>query len=496
MAFIFGVFRAFEANLLLYAHFESRTKTRARIHAGAVPRFPMHLNQPMNAIERRAVSGLGLIFALRLLGLFLILPVFAVYAETLDGYTPFLAGVALGVYGLTQGLLQLPFGLASDRFGRKPVIAFGLAMFAAGSVLAALSTTLTGVIVGRALQGAGAIAAAVIALTADLTREEQRTKAMAVIGITIGASFVASLMLGPVLNRWFGVPGIFWLTAVLAVGGLAVLAFWVPAPVSGVTPPARLPTVRQFGALLKDARLLRFDLGIFFLHAGLTALFAVVPLALVRHAGLAISDHWIVYLPVMLASALVMLPLILMAERRHRVREVFIGAVSLLVLSQLGLYFGFGSLAGLCAGLFIFFVGFNVLESQLPSLISRAAPPSAKGMAIGVYTTFEFLGAFAGGALGGWLHGRFGVDAVFLLTTVLFGLWLWLAFTMPPVEYFATHTLRVGRRVETEARQLARELAAVRGVIEATVMADEGLAYLKVDPRHLDRHALQRFAHS
>jgi MFS family permease len=454
----------------------------------------MRLNQPMNAVERRAVSGLGLIFALRLLGLFLILPVFAVYAETLDGYTPFLAGVALGVYGLTQGLLQLPYGLASDRLGRKPVIAFGLVVFAAGSVLAALSTTLTGVIAGRALQGAGAIAAAVIALTADLTREEQRTKAMAVIGITIGASFVASLMLGPVLNHWLGVPGIFWLTAVLAVGGLAVLAFWVPAPVSGATPPARLPTARQFTALLKDARLLRFDLGIFFLHAGLTALFVVVPLALVRHAGLPLSEHWLVYLPVMLASVLAMLPLILIAERKHRVREMFIAAVLLLALSQVGLYLGFGSLTGLAIGLFVFFVGFNALESQLPSLISRAAPPASKGTAIGVYTTFEFLGAFAGGAAGGWLHGHFGIEAVFLFTGALFGLWLWLAVTMPPVEHFTTQILRVGRRGRSDAQQLARELAAVRGVVEATVIADEGLAYLKVDRRQLDRPTLERIA--
>jgi MFS family permease len=456
----------------------------------------MRLSDPMNANERRAVTGLGLIFALRMLGLFLILPVFAVYAETLDGHTPFLTGVALGMYGLTQGLLQLPFGYASDRFGRKPVIAFGLVVFAVGSVVAALATSLGGVIVGRALQGAGAIAAAVIALTADLTREEQRTKAMAVIGISIGASFVASLILGPVLNRWIGVPGIFWLTAGLAAGGMAVLSLWVPTPVSGAAPPARLPRAREFGALLRDPRLLRLDLGIFFLHAGLTALFVVVPLALVRHAGLALADHWQVYLPVMLASAVVMLPLILLAERWQRVRTLFIGAVALLVLSQLGLYVGFNSLIGLYAGLFVFFVGFNTLESQLPSLISRAAPSDAKGAAIGVYTTFEFLGVFAGGSLGGWLHGHFGIGAVFVLILALFGLWLSLALTMPPVEYFTTQTLRVGRRAAADARQLARELAAVRGVIEATVLVEEGVAHLKVDRHRLDRRALDRIRNS
>jgi MFS family permease len=456
----------------------------------------MRLSQPFNPIERRAVSGLSLIFALRLLGLFLILPVFAVYAESLDGYTPFLAGIALGAYGLTQGLLQLVYGMASDRFGRKPVIAFGLLVFAAGSVLAALSTSLAGVIVGRALQGAGAIAAAVIALTADLTREQQRTKAMAAIGITVGASFVVSLMLGPVLNHWLGVPGIFWLTAMLAMGGLAVLAWWVPTPVVAATAEAKLPTARQFSALLRDARLLRYDLGIFFLHAGLTALFVVVPLSLVRHAGLAVSDHWQIYLPVILGSAAVMLPLILMAERRHRVREVFAGAVLLLVLSQVGLALWHASLTGMVAGLLIFFIGFNVLESQLPSLISRAAPATAKGAAIGVYTTFEFFGAFAGGALGGWLHGRFGVESVFVLTLSFFVAWLALAMTMPAVEHLMTRTVRIGRRSPVDAQQLARELAAVRGVVEATVLVDEGLAHLKVDQRHLDHRALDRLTQS
>ncbi len=395
----------------------------------------MRLSQPLTRLERRAVTGLGGIFALRLFGLFLILPVFAVYAETLDGYDVALAGLALGIYGLTQGLLQIPFGRLSDRFGRKPVIAVGLLIFIAGSVVAALSTSLTGVMIGRALQGAGAIAAAVIAMLADLTRDSQRTKAMAVVGITVGASFVLSLMFAPLLDGLIGVRGIFWLTALLAAFAMLVLFLWVPSPVSA--PAARLPGSiwRHIGELLRNPALWRLDLGIFFLHAALTSVFVVVPLALMRHAGLPTPSHWQVYLPVMLASAAVMLPLVLAAERWRRTREVFLVAVGLLVLSQILLAAGYQSFVVLAAALFVFFVGFNVLEAQLPSLVSRAAPASAKGLAIGIYSTFEFVGAFAGGAIGGLLHARLGMTAVFVFSAALMAIW-WLLMAFSARRHF------------------------------------------------------------
>lgn len=446
----------------------------------------------MNALERRSVSGLAAIFALRLMGLFLILPVFAVYAPSLEGYTPELAGFALGVYGLTQGLLQIAYGAASDRFGRKPVIALGLIVFVVGSVVAALSTSILGVILGRALQGAGAVAAAVIALIADQTREEQRTKAMAVVGMIVGGSFVLSLLLGPVLTGVIGVPGIFWLTAVLAASGLAVLAWWVPPAPPRAAVHAPLPHATQFVALLKDPQLLRLDFGIFFLHCALTALFVVVPLALVHQAALPVAEHWKVYLPVMMASAALMFPLLLMAERKQLVREMFILSVAVLVVSQLMFYTGHDSLVGLVAGLFVFFVAFNLLEAQLPSLISRAAPAEAKGMAIGVYSTFEFLGAFVGGAAGGVLHRHYGIPGVFLFGAVVLTLWLVFALTMPRVGHVVRETLRIGRRRPEEAGRLAEEFAAVRGVIEATVAAEEGFAHLKLDRQRLDHHALEK----
>lgn len=447
---------------------------------------------PMNSLERRAVGGLAGIFALRMMGLFLILPVFALYAEGLRGHTALLVGLALGVYGLTQAVFQIPLGKLSDRIGRKPVIAGGLLLFAVGSVVAALSDTMLGVIIGRALQGAGAIAAAVLALAADLTRDEQRTKAMAIIGVSIGTSFILSMVLGSVLNESIGVPGIFWLTAALALGGIAVLMFWVPTPATPGRLPATSATPVQFREVLRNPRLLRLDIGIFILHCVLTALFVVVPLALVKHAGLASSGHWAVYVPVMLLSAVFMIPLIILAERKGLMRQIFAGTVLLLAVAQLVMWQGYQSLAGLVTGLFLFFLAFNFLEAALPSLVSRAAPLASKGTAIGVYTTFEFLGAFAGGAAGGWLYGEFGIGAVFIFSAVLLLLWFALALNTPAATHLTTRTVNVGPQAPAEAQMMAQRLGAVPGVAEAVVMAEEGVAYLKVDAGRLDQEALER----
>ncbi len=449
---------------------------------------------PMTSIERRAVAGLAGIFALRLLGLFLILPVFALYAETLAGHTPFLVGMALGVYGLTQACLQIAFGMASDRFGRKPVIVAGLVIFAIGSATAALADTIHGVIFGRALQGAGAISAAIVALIADLTREEQRTKAMAIVGMTVGASFVVSLLLGPVLSAFIGVPGIFWLTALLAAAGIVVLMRSVPTPIRTSLHRDAEAVPRQFARVLRDTRLLRLDFGIFILHCALTSLFVVVPVALKQYAGMPSERHWEVYLPVMLLSVLPLFPAIFLAERRRLVRPVFAGAVLVLGLSQAALYTRHMSLAAVGLGLLLFFSAFNVLEATLPSLISRTAPADAKGTAIGVYSTFEFLGAFVGGATGGWLTGHYGMASVYAFNGVLLALWFVLTLSMPPMRYLTTRLVRVGPRGSLEARELARRLAAVRGVAEATVIAEEGVAYLKVDDRSLDLATLSKYA--
>ncbi|MDH5648394.1 MAG: MFS transporter [Gammaproteobacteria bacterium] len=434
---------------------------------------------PMNPAERRAVSGLAGIFALRMLGLFLILPVFSLYAESLAGHTPFLVGLALGIYGLTQSLFQIPLGAASDRFGRKPVIALGLLVFALGSVVAALSHSIHGVIIGRALQGAGAIASAALALTADLTRDNQRTKAMAIIGITIGGSFMVSLLLGPILGSRLGVPGIFWLTAVAVILALPVLFLWVPTAITMKTHKAL--SWEAFSGVLRHPQLIRLNVGIFMLHCVLMALFVALPKVLVTYAQIPLERHWQLYVPVLLASVVVMAPFVLLADRKNIMRQVFSGAVLLLLVSQLFLFFEYKNFIGVVAGLFLFFVAFNFLEASLPSLVSRTAPARNKGAALGVYSTFEFFGAFVGGISGGTVYGAWGLHTVFLFSGLILIPWCVLAFTMKMPRLLSTRTVTVGRQAPEKAEEIAKRLSTLPGVTEAVVNADEGVAYLTVD---------------
>jgi MFS family permease len=445
----------------------------------------------MAAVELRAAVSLAGIFALRMLGLFMILPVFALYAEKLEGATPALMGLALGAYGMTQALLQIPFGLLSDRFGRKPLILAGLFLFALGSVVAALSDGIYGIILGRALQGSGAIAAAVMALAADLTREEHRTKVMAIIGMSIGLSFSVSLVAGPILDHWIGIAGIFWLTAVLALLGIAVLVSVVPTPVSSHIHRDAEPVPAQFGQVLRDAQLLRLDFGILTLHMILTASFTALPLVLRDYAGLPASRHWWVYLPVLVLSVITMIPLIIYGERRRRVKTVFLGAIVAVVASMLGLAEGYRSLMGIVVSLFVFYVGFNVLESSLPSLISRMAPPASKGTAMGFYSSSQFLGAFLGGSIGGWLHGAAGFSGVFVFCAAGGAVWFAVAIAMADVQYLKTRLLRVGTIAADEATLLSKRLSGVAGVVDVVVIPEEGVAYLKVDEKLLDENAIE-----
>ena len=377
----------------------------------------------MSRLEIRASVSLASIFALRLLGLFLILPVFAVYAQSIPGGTDAaLVGLALGIYGLTQGVLQIPFGAASDRWGRKPVIAAGLIVFAAGSFIAALADDIVWTIVGRAIQGAGAISAAVTAFIADATRDEHRTKAMALVGASVGLTFAGSLVLAPVLYAAIGVKGLFAMTGVLVIGAIGVL-LWVVPSASLLPPKAEHADQNGARAAVFDPQLLRLNVGIFALHTVLMAMFVVIPVLLVESGELPLSQHWKVYLPVVLASFALMMKPLLVAERRALVRPLFIGSIVLVLIAQLGFWLHGGALIWFALWLLIFFTGFNILEACLPSLVSRIAPPSAKGFALGIYNTAQALGLFAGGALGGVIAAQWGSEAVFVFAAIVTAAW-------------------------------------------------------------------------
>ena len=378
----------------------------------------------MNTDERRATAGLSVIFGLRMLGLFLILPVFALYGSDLDGATPALIGLAIGAYGLTQALLQIPFGMLSDRLGRRPVIVAGLLIFAFGSVVAAEADSVQVVIIGRALQGCGAIAAAVMALAADLTRDDQRTKAMAFIGISVGAAFLIALVAGPGIAAVAGLRGVFWATAGLAVVAVGLLYLVVPAGGEVVFRPEVNARAGGLPVVLRHPDLLRLDLGILVLHLVLTASFVVLPVVLEAQLGIARERHWLVYVPVLLLSVAGMAVLIAIGERRRILHRLLAGVAGLVIIADL-LLAGFSDrLAVMLFALWLFFVGFNTLEASLPSLLTRFAPEGMRGTALGVYSTAQFLGAFLGGTFGGLIYGGAGITGVFVFCAAAAGLWL------------------------------------------------------------------------
>ncbi len=393
--------------------------------ADASDSAPTRDDAHMTPLELRASVSLASIFALRMLGLFLILPVFAVHARGIPGGDDAtLVGLALGIYGLTQAVLQLPFGMASDRWGRKPVIVAGLLLFALGSFVAAGATGIVVTIIGRALQGAGAISAAVNAFVADSTRDSQRTKAMAMVGGSIGVTFALSLVGAPLLYEAIGMGGIFSLTGVLALAAIAVVAFVVPPVPRAIVADASRTALRD---VVREPDLLRLNFGIFSLHAVQMAMFVVLPTWLADRAGVPVSEHWKIYLPVVLLSFLLMLPPLFWSERRGKLRVVFLASIAMVLVVQLALVAQPSGLLPFAVLLLVFFAGFNVLEASLPSLISRLAPVDAKGAALGVYNTTQSLGLFFGGVLGGWVQQVWGRPAVFVACAALMALWLLVA---------------------------------------------------------------------
>lgn len=385
--------------------------------------------------ERRAAMGLAAIFALRMLGLFIVLPVFAVAARNLIGGQEVAAvGLALGAYGLTQAFLQLPLGLAADRWGRKPVIAFGLTLFVIGSMICATADSIEAMTWGRMIQGSGAISAAITALVADLTRDSQRSKAMAMIGGSIALMFALSLAVAPVIYGWIGLNGLFWFTSALGLG-----AFWALFRLVPPAPPLPKPVTGTFLQVLMEPRLFRLNLGVFMLHAIQIAMWVAVPALLIQQADLPLAQHWMVYLPAVLAALVLLWPAMMQAERYKRMAQVYSVAIGLLCLAQVG-FLGFlqwSEIGSLVATLLIFmlialfFSGFNMLEALQPSLISRIAPPAGKAQALGIYNTLQSLGLFTGGAMGGLLLQVAGYQAVFAGCGALALIWLLISLIWP-----------------------------------------------------------------
>lgn len=441
----------------------------------------------LTPLERRSIVTLASVYGLRMFGLFLILPVLAIYSEQLEGATPMMMGIALGIYGITQAIFQIPFGMLSDRFGRKPLIIFGLLIFAAGSLVAAASSTIGGVIIGRALQGAGAIAAVVLALTSDLTREDQRTKAMAIIGMTIGFSFLLALIAAPILEFFIGVKGLFVMTAVLALASIFVVWKLVPTPVQTFNLEVRAVPTKML-RLLRNPQLIRLDAGIFILHFVLMAMFVVVPVIMLEQLDLQTHKHWQVYVPALLASIVFMVPMIILSSRKTWLMRIFVSAICILLFSQILLLWRPMGINGLIVCLFFFFWGFNLLEAMLPSLVSRVAPAASKGSAMGVYNTFQFTGVFFGGFLGGTLYGAYGVNAVFALCACLLILWVYIVRSAPQIRLLdslvVTFTVDAGSDCKTK-------LEAVEGIEEVIIMQGERIAYLKVDKERLDVEAME-----
>ena len=439
----------------------------------------------LNNVEKKAAFSLATVFGLRMLGLFMILPVFAIYGEQLVGYSPIWVGLAIGAYGLTQALLQIPMGILSDKFGRKPIILVGLLIFLLGSIVAALSESIYGVVLGRALQGMGAIASAVLALAADLSREEQRPKVMATIGMFIGLSFTLAMILGPIVAKSYGLSGLFWLTAILTVGAMFMIQFMVPYSVNKAPRGDHVALPAQIFKLINEPQLFRLNLGVFILHMALTACFVVLPKYFVN-AGLALAQHWQLYLPVLLGSFFLMVPFMIMAIKKQKEKQMFNAAVVLLTVSLMLLWLMPSNLFTLVVVIMLFFTAFNYLEATMPSILSRIAPVGVKGSVMGVYSSSQFMGAFAGGVVGGLIVSEWGDQQVFLIMAIMAMVWFIASLGMKPLKKSKSYSFKTTIDCEQTAEKVAEELINLPGVLEATLVHDESVAYLKINDKVAD----------
>ncbi|BBP42623.1 MFS transporter [Thiosulfativibrio zosterae] len=451
----------------------------------------------MQPQEKQAAFAVAGIFATRMLGLFMIFPVFALFAEQeFKNITGFQIGLAMGIYGLTQALLQIPYGMLSDKYGRKPLIMVGMLVFMFGSVVCALADSIEMMIVGRAIQGMGAVAAVLMATVADTVTEPFRLRAMSIVGMTIGLSFTLSLVAGPLLSELVGVRGIFWVIAALAGVGMVLVMFAVPKIEGQRFQREAEADPAQFKAVLSNPQLLRLDLGVFVLHAMLTAMFVVVPMLIRDNAGMDSMHHWELYLPVMLLSFVLMVPFIIQAESKGRMKQMFVGAIAALVIVQLAMLnfaHGFWSIFLI---MLLFFTAFNLLEASLPSLVVKLSPADKKGTASGVYSSSQFFGAAIGGALGGYFYQFYGFDGVFVFTTVLGAVWLFVAISMTqPLPLSIASVSYDAILAPEEMDSLTEKLLSYDGVYEVVILSNEQRIYFKIDRKVINEIGLIDYIH-
>jgi len=424
-----------------------------------------------------------------MLGLFMVLPVMALYFDGYRHATPFLLGMALGIYGFTQAILQIPLGLLSDKIGRRPVILGGLSIFILGSVVAAVSDSAMGVILGRALQGMGAIASTLMALVTDFTSEQNRTKAMASIGASIGISFAIAMVIGPVIASNAGLSGVFWITAMLGVVGLLIVCKTIPKTLASHKNRETQTDLRQIGMLIREPTLLRLNLGIFFLHLALMALFVVIPIVLAKELGISADNLWWVYLCLLGGGFVAMLPAMILGEKRNTQKLSFVTAIALMALAVLMLgYYRSNLITPLM--LLVFFAAFNLLEATLPSWLSKVSPVGNRGTAMGIYSSFQFMGTFAGGVLGGWSLSSFGIDGLFILLALILLIWCLLALSMQSPKPLQTLVLQVG---DKNPNEFIKIISNIVGVEDILLVEGEDLAYIKVDKTTVDLPSLQPF---
>lgn len=442
----------------------------------------------MTPLELRATWGLGTVFSLRMLGMFMVLPVLTTYGMALQGATEGLIGLAIGIYGLAQAIFQIPFGLLSDRVGRKPLIVGGLLVFVIGSIVAATTTSIWGIILGRALQGSGAIAAAVMALLSDLTREQNRTKAMAFIGISFGVTFAIAMVLGPIVTHLLGLHALFWMIAVLATLGIIITLLIVPSTTEHVLNRESGMVKGSFRNVLANPKLLKLNAGILFLHILLMSSFVALP-GEFEQAGLPAADHWKVYLVTMLIAFVGVVPFIIIAEVKRKMKLVFVSCVALLLVAELVLWQAGAHFWTLVIGVQLFFFAFNLMEAILPSLISKESPAGYKGTAMGIYSTSQFLGVAIGGSMGGWVFQHLDAQAVFLLGAVIAGVWLLVSLTMQEPPYVSS--LRVVLQHTGNTELLEQRLRQAPGVSNVLIIPEERAAYIKIDSKTTNRQAIE-----